>query len=121
MEKEILKLKEIVKNQKNELFINTKKLQQMRVDFRVNKIYNILLLLKKGIENDKYFRVSRFIAEHKQESNIISAFNKIGLYEYDGRSKKQIFKWTSGKPSKEDAKFIIEFLNLKAKERKMLS
>lgn len=121
MMKEIEKLIKLVKQQQIELTNNKIKLRKMRTDFRVDKIYNIILLLKKEIKSNEKFRISNFVNQHKQDSCIISAFNKIGLYEQIDSCKIPKYKWIAGKVTKDDAKFIVEFLNQKAKERRILA
>ena len=51
---------------------------------------------------------------------MINAIYKIGFLEKSESDKYPFYKWIGEPPTKADAKFIIEFLNSKAKERQML-
>jgi hypothetical protein len=93
--------------------------RQIFKEKRINKIVNFLNILKSECGNTN-FRLTKFFKEHKQEHLMINAIYKIGFLEKSESDKYPFYKWIGEPPTKADAKFIIEFLNSKAKERQML-
>lgn len=103
----------------DEFIIKSLANRQKQKDKRIYKIIDFLNELRSECEK-KGFRLTKFFKEHKQEFIMVDAIYKIGFLKKSSSDKYPYYKWIGGDPTKADAKFIIEYLNMKSKERQML-
>ena len=85
---------------------------------RIERYMNHLKTLKSLCEKGK-FTITDFLRINKADPEFMASVYKIGLVKNNGTSRKPIYIWIGGEPTKEDAKFCIDYINDRATDRRI--